>query len=161
MGLVWALASGSLGALASCFAKFAFAPSMDSLDNKDTSAFCASGRDLYTGSNVWHYFLAWLTCHGGWTLLLRRGACLGLMVACNAAMVACFVGGLQDAGSIAGTALATAANFLVSALFGYLVWDEAGGATHGGGLVLVVLGTMLLVWAQRPVVPKEESHKQK
>jgi hypothetical protein len=62
-------------------------------------------------------------------------------------MVACFVGGLQDAGSIAGTALATAANFFLSAVLGYLVWDET---THAGGLVLVVLGSGLLVWAQRP-----------
>lgn len=69
-------------------------------------------------------------------------------------MVACLVGGLQDAGSIAGTALATAANFLASAAAGFWLWkeqqDQEQNPLFGPGLALVVAGTVLLVWAQRP-----------
>eukprot|EP00977_Amphora_coffeiformis_P003155 scaffold586_cov155-Amphora_coffeaeformis.AAC.16 len=64
-------------------------------------------------------------------------------------MVACFVGGLEDAGSIAGTALATAANFLVSVAAGYLIWNE-GTSLSVPGFAMVVVGTILLVLAQMP-----------
>ena len=160
----WALLSGTLGAAASCFAKLAFSSSssqgttiLSSVSN-NSSALSSSCPSLETWSSCFRTStecaVQWLACHGA-TVLLPRAACLLAMIACNAAMVACLVGGLQDAGSIAGTALATAANFLASAAAGYWLWNEQQdeqqqNPLYGPGLVLVVAGTVLLVWAQRP-----------
>ena len=149
----WALVSGALGAAASCFAKLAFAGTTSlptaAADN-DTSSSCPELNEWIAcfQANNTNCAFQWISCHL-WTVLLPRMACLMAMILCNISMVACFVGGLQDAGSIAGTALATAANFLVSAAAGYLIWNE-GTSLSVPGFTMVVVGTILLVLAQMP-----------
>lgn len=166
----WALLSGTLGAAASCFAKLAFmAPPEQATTTSIAATSCPAVSEWMTcfvGSSsssssdapsptTCTSILQWLSCHHHLilSLLVPRIACLFAMVACNAAMVACFVGGLEDAGSIAGTALATAANFLVSAVLGYVSWDErtfSSSSSSLPGIIMVVVGTTLLVLAQRP-----------
>lgn len=166
----WALLSGTLGAAASCFAKLAFVAASEGYDEPQhadsSSSSCPAVSEWLTclgwaaggGQQQQHdqdcTLPQWLACHAS-TFLLPRLACLVAMIACNAAMVACFVGGLEHAGSIAGTALATAANFIVSAALGYLVWKEheqgtTASGTYVPGFLMVVAGTVLLVLAQSP-----------
>ena len=142
----WALTSGALGAAASYFAKLAFATN-DWTETTVSLSSCPSVQEWSTSFQSFNGALTWISCHG-LTILLPRLACLIAMIVCNAAMVACFVGGLQDAGSIAGTALATAANFVTSGVAGYFVWNEALPSATGFGMVVV--GAFLLVWAQMP-----------
>ena len=148
----WALLSGTLGAAASCFAKGAFSKCstawFDTAVNQSAAIACPSLEEWSTCFRTIQCGWEWLICHG-LSFVLPRLLCIIAMVACNAAMVACFVGGLQDAGSIAGTALATAANFIVSAVTGYFVWNE-GSHLSVPGLAMVVVGTLVLVMAQAP-----------
>jgi len=150
----WALVSGAFGAGASCFAKLAFAgePSWLTTNaaatDEDASSSCPDLNEWMTCFQTTNCAFHWISCHL-WTVLLPRIVCLMAMIICNISMVACFVGGLEDAGSIAGTALATAANFLVSAMAGYLIWNE-GISLSVPGFTMVIFGTILLVLAQMP-----------
>jgi drug/metabolite transporter (DMT)-like permease len=66
------------------------------------------------------------------------------MVGLNIVMVAYFVEGMEESGSVAGTGLASAANFAVSALYGIVLWGEQVNAQWCGGFALVVVGVALL-----------------
>jgi molybdopterin synthase catalytic subunit len=90
----------------------------------------------------------WIACYWTPSQMLPRFVALLAMILCNAAMVACFVEGLQEAGSIAGTALSTAANFVTATLWGYLVWQED--TTSLTGLILVITGTLCLLVGGQP-----------
>ena len=179
----WALSSGTLGAAASCFAKLAFS-SNDKLQ-QFLSVFTKHQQQQPLSLSCPLSLSEWITCfHGNTTTttttttgclverlsschVLPRLVCAGAMIACNAAMVACLVGGLQHAGSVAGTALSTAANFLASVAAGYWLWNEQHETattntnyyTMGLGLALVVTGTILLVWAQQKETENETIHK--
>lgn len=146
----WALCSGALGAAASCFAKLAFAgmPEPSWTEEDSPGSTCPDPNEWMTCFGTAVCAFQWISCHS-LTVLLPRIAYLIAMIICNISMVACFVGGLQDAGSVAGTALATAANFLVSAAAGYFIWKE-GNSISVPGLSMVVVGTILLVLAQMP-----------
>ena len=130
-----ALLSGFLGATASCLAKFAMSPD---------SPVAGLGRDLcekHLGSAVMFAgryeacdVLSWLP----------RGLVLLLMVGLNVVMVALFVEGMEESGSVAGTGLASAANFATSALYGILLWDEQVSTQWFLGFALVVLGVAFL-----------------
>mmetsp|Transcript_15067 Transcript_15067/g.31051 ORF Transcript_15067/g.31051 Transcript_15067/m.31051 type:complete len:99 (-) Transcript_15067:126-422(-) len=80
------------------------------------------------------------------------------MIACNALAVASFLQGMQESGSVKGTALSTAANCVVSALLGYFVWQDYQNVGDDNdenkkkkqqqqlmGLGLVLLGIVILV----------------
>lgn len=169
----WALLSGTFGAAASCFAKLAFRPPSSTMITATTTTTTIAQEScpaLFPKNNLAVFFqqvflFTWISCY--WTFILGRLLSLIAMILCNVAMVSCFVGGLQDAGSIAGTALATAANFLVSVAAGYMLWNEGGGGSGAGagastgednhidwshllGIGMVVAGTVLLLLAQRP-----------
>ena len=145
----WALVSGVLGAAASCFAKLAFAgtPSLATTTADDSS--CPDLKEWMICLQTADCAFQWISCHLLLTVVLPRIGFLLAMIICNVSMVACFVGGLQDAGSIAGTALATAANFLSSAAAGYFIWKE-GNSISVPGFTMVIVGTILLVLAQVP-----------
>jgi len=66
------------------------------------------------------------------------------MIACNAWQLGSFLEGMEVAGSVAGTALATAANFCLSALYGYLLWNERFSVVWWSGFGMVVAGVLLL-----------------
>jgi MFS family permease len=59
-------------------------------------------------------------------------------------MLASFVQGMSESGSVAGTALSTAANFSCSAALGYMLWSEHYSRTWWFGFGMVLLGTYLL-----------------
>jgi len=154
-----ALLSGIAGATASCFAKLAFS-SWENDDDSSASWFDGTGVSFLLVRNV---------CGGGGTFdnndngrttaayyyyhycrlallqLLPRGLCLAAMILCNAVMLACFLRGLRESGSVAGTALSSASNFITSALLGSVLWNETFGGRWGWiGFAMVVSGTVLL-----------------
>lgn len=132
-----ALFSGFLGATASCFAKFAFDP--DSIVALQTQALCDAGVDLpdVAGQSACY----WIAIIGA------RGICLSCMIVCNAYMLGTFLKGMEESGSVAGTALSTASNFAMSACYGYLLWGERFSVLWWTGFSMVVAGVMLLTGA--------------
>jgi drug/metabolite transporter (DMT)-like permease len=127
-----ALLSGSLGALASCFAKGTFAEAI----GMPPAWFDA---DEHNDNHTSHpYITVWIL------FLACRGLCLLAMVACNALMLGCFVEGMQESGSVAGTALASAANFIVSAFLGWFLFQEDHSSLWWYGFAMVLVGTVLL-----------------
>lgn len=75
---------------------------------------------------------------------LTRALCFLLMIGCNAGMLGSFLSGLEESGSISGTALSTAANFSVSAFLGYLLWGEQFSLQWWLGFSMVILGVLVL-----------------
>ena len=66
------------------------------------------------------------------------------MIGLNACMMACYLDGMQESGTVAGTALANAANFSVSAIYGIIFFQESIGATWLMGFSIILLGVWLL-----------------
>ncbi|KAF7626564.1 hypothetical protein F9C07_1927461 [Aspergillus flavus] len=124
--VVLALASGAFAALNGLFAKLT--------TDTQTTTFSKS-------------LLAFLSLTGDHPILemLIRGACLGLNVLCNVIMWALFTRALTAAPSTVKVSITnTAANFLVTAMLGMLVFREevgglwwVGAGMMGGGCVLV------------------------
>ena len=81
-------------------------------------------------------------CHAA--LLIPRGLTFVLMLTVNALMVAYFLKGIQASGSVAGPALASATNFVSSAVFGYALWGETFSDTWWIGFASVLVGVVLL-----------------
>ena len=95
-----AILSGSLGATASLIAKLALSP--DSPIPTSVESIC-------------HQFLtdaADTVCP--LIALTSRGLCLLAMILLNVVMISSFLDGMNESGSVAGTSLATAANFSFS-----------------------------------------------
>jgi drug/metabolite transporter (DMT)-like permease len=135
-----ALASGSLGALASCFAKGAFGEF--NVTKPNTNA-------------VVHALCLANNSHCLWILMLvYRAICLIAMLACNAMMLGSFVQGMQESGSVAGTSLSNSANFIVSAAMGWLLFQEEYSRMWWFGFCLVLLGTLLLSNVRASVVER-------
>jgi drug/metabolite transporter (DMT)-like permease len=131
-----ALISGFLGAAASCFAKFAFEPDLQSVQWIRSS--CPVGASLVFRWNETELSLCTVA------ELVPRGLFLLAMIACNATMLGTFLEGMQESGSVAGTALSSAANFAASALFGAALFDERFSFQWWLGFSMVVVGSMLL-----------------
>ena len=123
-----AVLSGMLGATASCLAKFALAPESPVVRwTLDTCIRHSSTSDVYE-------YVSWVP----------RGICLLLMVSLNVIMVGTFLEGMQESGSVAGTALASAANFGMSTMYGIFLWDESVNKMWLLGFCMVVAGAGLL-----------------
>jgi drug/metabolite transporter (DMT)-like permease len=135
-----ALISGFLGAAASCFAKFAFEPDLQSVQWIRSSCPVAFLQEasLFFRWNETELSL----CNVA--ELFPRGLFLLAMIACNATMLGTFLEGMQESGSVAGTALSSAANFAASALFGAALFDERFSSQWWLGFSMVVVGSMLL-----------------
>jgi len=130
-----ALLSGVLGATASCLAKLAFGSS-----TLQVQARCEQLLRSNSSSSA-----GWWCCCCYWTeLLLVRGLGVVGMIACNAGQLGTFLEGMEAAGSVAGTALSTAANFAVSACYGHVLWGERFSATWWAGFAMVMAGVMVL-----------------
>ena len=123
----FALLSGAFGAMASCLAKFAF--SSDTFLTRYTLDKCNS-------------YLAFPHCQVlVWTV---RGLCFVGNLLLNISMVGSFLEGMEESGSVAGTAMSNAANFAVSSILGFLLWEEEFSTMWLCGFVLVIMGTLLL-----------------
>jgi drug/metabolite transporter (DMT)-like permease len=131
----YALTSGFLGATASCWAKFALDPDSQVFRTTrdlvcasfDTDAVVANDHDCY-----------WIAFG------VSRGFCLVCMIFCNGYMLGTFLQGMEESGSVAGTALSTASNFLTSAAYGYILWNERFTLLWWSGFALVCTGVALL-----------------
>lgn len=77
-------------------------------------------------------------------MLVPRIGCFVLMLIINAYMIASFLKGMKDSGSVVGTALSSGANFVFSALYGYILWGERFSQTWWMGFATVLLGVFLL-----------------
>lgn len=181
-----ALWSGTCGALASSLAKITFSStslfvlSSSTKDVGDNGLFNAWGvlflecssffAEEDTDDNKRHpSWFWWWFCWLGRRLpppeeLMVRLLCFVAMIGCNLLAVSTFVQGLQDAGSISGTALTTAANCLVSILLGIVVWQDPIVPSNGWGLLCILLGLFILLSNNHPSnlnTPDEEGEKEK
>lgn len=138
-----ALLSGFLGATASCFAKFAF--SSDSAPITAIQSYC---QQVLPDATHLCYLVQ----------LVPRGLALAAMIGCNAAMMGSFVSGMEESGSVAGTALSSAANFAASAAYGYVLFDERFTGFWWVGLAMVLTGVTLL--SSVPETREEKVKKQ-
>eukprot|EP00578_Thalassiosira_sp_NH16_P007350 CAMPEP_0181107844 /NCGR_PEP_ID=MMETSP1071-20121207/17304_1 /TAXON_ID=35127 /ORGANISM="Thalassiosira sp., Strain NH16" /LENGTH=146 /DNA_ID=CAMNT_0023191389 /DNA_START=228 /DNA_END=668 /DNA_ORIENTATION=+ len=129
-----ALLSGALGATASCIGKLALAP--DSPVSSAVHTICIAKIDQQIGSS-----LSWV-CQT--ISLVTRGVCLLCMIGVNALMISSFLDGMDESGSVVGTALSTAANFSCSAMYGILFFEEFVPFAWYFGASLIALGMWLL-----------------
>lgn len=75
---------------------------------------------------------------------------LVVMLIMNAYMIAAFLKGMQHSGSVVGTAITTACNFSMSAIWGYWVWEERFSSSWWVGFSCVLLGVLILSSIQQP-----------
>ena len=73
-----------------------------------------------------------------------RLICIVAMIITNAYMIASFLRGLKESGTVAGSSLSTAANFAVSAMYGKLLWEEPMNGKWCIGFSFVLLGVTIL-----------------
>lgn len=142
-----AVLSGILGAGASCLAKFALAP--ESPVVVWTRAVCVESSLAGQHEHACD-ILVWVP----------RGLCLLFMVSLNILMVGTFLEGMEESGSVAGTALASAANFGASALFGILLWNETVNQQWLFGFCLVVVGAGILSTVQLDEATGNDEHSE-
>jgi drug/metabolite transporter (DMT)-like permease len=124
-----ALMSGFLGALASCLGKIA-------LDTSRTSPLNRLQEELFANNKT-----------APAAEYAVRGIFFVAMLVCNACMLGAFLDGMEQAGSVAGTALSNAANFMSSAVIGYVVWHERFTTSWYIGFAFILTGTILLTIA--------------
>ena len=73
-----------------------------------------------------------------------RVICVVAMLVTNAYMIASFLRGIQESGSVGGTSLSTAANFASSAIYGKLLWGEQMNGRWCLGFSCVLVGVLIL-----------------
>jgi hypothetical protein len=76
--------------------------------------------------------------------LPARLLCIVGMMFLNAYMIASFLRGMQESGSIVAPSLSTASNFTASAIYGALLWHEQMNVQWCAGFVCVLVGVMFL-----------------
>jgi hypothetical protein len=103
-----AILSGALGATASFIAKLALAP--DSPVPSAVHAICIASNTPLRADDDGDSPSRLCTS----VSLLARGVCLLCMIGVNALMISSFLDGMNESGSVVGTALSTAANFSCS-----------------------------------------------
>ena len=80
-----------------------------------------------------------------WSIFVAyRGLCLLGMIVCNIYMIGTFLKGMDESGTIAGTALSTSSNFMVSAAYGYYIWEERYTIHWWMGFTMVCVGMTIL-----------------
>lgn len=77
-------------------------------------------------------------------VLPLRILCVVAMLVTNVYMIASFLRGIQDSGSVGGTSLSTAANFVSSAVYGKLLWGEQMNGRWTIGFLCVLIGVVIL-----------------
>ena len=133
----FSLLSGVFGAVASCLAKLAF--SADTFLVLWTHHACET---INTATSTLLSGPLQGRCH--LLVILVRALCFVGALALNIFMAGSFLEGMEESGSVAGTALSNAANFGVSSMLGFFLWQEEFSTTWLFGFSLVILGTFLL-----------------
>lgn len=126
----FALLSGAFGAVAASLAKLAF--SDDTFLTTFAQELCQT-----------HFPTSQSALCGGIVYALR-GLCFVGTLLLNIFMVGSFLEGMEESGSIAGTGLSSASNFVVSSLLGFLFWQEDFTKEWLLGFSLVIVGSLLL-----------------
>jgi hypothetical protein len=134
-----AVLSGLLGATASSIGKLALAP--DSPVPSAVATFCIANININPEADDDSDSLAWICPAAS---LATRGLCLLCMIGVNAVMLSSFLDGMNESGSVVGTALSTAANFSFSAMYGIVFFGEIVPASWYFGAALIALGMWLL-----------------
>jgi drug/metabolite transporter (DMT)-like permease len=132
----YALSSGVLGATASCCAKFALDPDSPVFQTAHDLICTQFGTDVVIAEH--HRACYWIA------FVVGRGFCLVCMIFCNGYMLGTFLRGMEESGSVAGTALSTAANFLTAATYGCILWNERFTLLWWVGFTMVCVGVALL-----------------
>ncbi|XP_022904379.1 transmembrane protein 42 [Onthophagus taurus] len=84
--------------------------------------------------------------------ILLKLICFILMLICNACVWTFFVKALQNCkSSLSATLISTSTNYIVTALFGFLIFEEVTSILWWFGSSLVVLGLILIVHDQEKV----------
>lgn len=150
-----ALLSGFLGAFASCLAKLAF-------HSEPYASKWVGQCHNYQLIVPWDSrdSAIWTQSIGTCLLaeLLPRVIFLFSMIASNVFMLGLFLEGMEESGSVAGTALSSAANFGASAMLGYVLWHERFPFQWWIGFTLVIIGVVLL--SSVKVEERQKSTKQ-
>ncbi|XP_033754097.1 transmembrane protein 42-like isoform X2 [Pecten maximus] len=122
-GFLLALLAGTMAALGSVFAKLAF--NGDIISNG-----CNSMMDTTLCSKLKWYL---------------QGLCFGMIFVSNALMWTCFTKSLQlCTSSLEATVINTATNFVVSALIGWMFFQEYLSLKWWLGSILILLGLVLI-----------------
>ncbi|KAL7562111.1 hypothetical protein ACA910_019856 [Epithemia clementina (nom. ined.)] len=154
-----ALWSGGCGAVASSLAKIAFSRTsvLQSVratvvglfvSHKNTTTTELTGLRNHNDGNEttdeeWSFSSSLLISWNAIPELLVRLVFLVAMIVCNIVAVGTFVQGLEESGSVKGTALTTAANCILSSLLGIVLWNDQ--VPSKLGLACVLLGIVVLV----------------
>ena len=101
-----AIISGALGATASSIGKLALSP--ESPVPSTFHSYCHVILNIYHNEND----IEWILCP--YVSLGTRVVCFLVMIGVNLLMVSSFLDGMNESGSVVGTALSTAANFSFS-----------------------------------------------
>ena len=141
----FALLSGAFGATASCLAKFAFSP--DTFLTQWTLQACEPHLSAIEQCQI--------------LAMVVRTLCFVGTLALNIVMVGSFLEGMEESGSVAGTSMSSAANFVVSSLLGFLLWDEDFSNTWLIGFSCVIVGTLLLSTVKAGSPTSSNTEKQK
>ena len=137
-----AVVSGLLGASASCIGKIALDP--DSLVQSKARGIC----NRFVPADAASISIIGASMQSGHVCKAIevgiRGLCLLLMILTNAAMMATFLDGMNESGTVAGTALANAANFTLSAIYGVLFFEESINSLWMVGFSMILIGAWIL-----------------
>lgn len=128
--MMQALYCGMFGALASIAGKFALS---DNYFIVGSNSMCMDYFDVST-------------CGSG--VLLLRAALFGLMLLCNATMIASFLKSMERNASVIVTVLSTGSNYVVTGMLGRLMFDESLGSWWIIGSTMICLGMCLIGLSQ-------------
>jgi uncharacterized membrane protein len=185
----WAVCSGFLGALAAVLAKLTFdsdsvaVTSMLRILGNTTSDSSTTEceRVLAHFLDSKHHLLSLTTLQSfrmssilgddpllGASILVRcllpslmvRVLCFVGMLVTNMAMLATFLDGMIESGSVAGSALSTGTNFVTSAILGVIFFQEKTSVQWYIGFVMVLSGTVLLSQVKTTQNTAQESKKE-
>ena len=125
----FALLSGAFGAIAASLAKLAF--------SDDTFLAVSMIETCQSTLNAKEFI-----CTA--SVFAARGICFVGTLALNVFMVGSFLEGMEESGSVAGTGLSSASNFVVSSALGFCLWEEDISKQWLLGFFLVITGSLLL-----------------
>ena len=133
--------SGLLGASASCIGKIALDP--QSLVQNKARGIC--NRFVPSDATILIIGASMQSGHACKAIeVCIRGIFLLLMIGTNAIMMATFLDGMNESGTVAGTALANAANFTLSAIYGVLFFEESISTMWVVGFAMILVGAWIL-----------------
>ncbi|ETV85874.1 hypothetical protein H257_02421 [Aphanomyces astaci] len=106
-----------------------------------------------------HAAYPWLDC--AWAMRVVHVAFFAAMLLSNAVMLSFFVRGLHETDSLTATITSSAANFVVTALVGYLVFHEQLPLQWWVGASVILFGMGLLLHGAKDDITTDDSKAKK